>query len=109
LLLYISFHTKWKSAICAKILALLAQHSNSSEPLHKQLSAIPITVWEDVMPTLDIALGETIRLVVHFAALRRNVPVDKGDGGDFRIAGGDGKVPRGGFVAYNLTDVHIIT
>jgi cytochrome P450 len=103
MLLYISFHKKWKSAIRAEVLALLAKHTSSSEPLHKRLSAIPIAAWEDEMPTVELALRETIRLVVNFTSLRRNVPGGDKGGGGFR----DEEVPSNGFMAYNLTDVHM--
>jgi hypothetical protein len=36
---------------------LLAHHTNSSELLHKRLSAIPISVWKDEMPTIDVVLS----------------------------------------------------
>jgi len=80
MLLYTSFHAHWKSAIHDEIHALLAQHTNSSDSLHKRLSAIPISVREDEMQTVDLALHETICLVTNFIALRRNLPGERGTG-----------------------------
>jgi cytochrome P450 len=56
------------------------------------------------MPTLDLALRETIRLVVNLTALRRNIP---GGGGSISIPGGVGEVPNGGFLAYSISDAHL--
>jgi cytochrome P450 len=54
------------------------------------------------MPTLDIALRETIRLVLNDTALRRNLL----EGGEkLKMLGGE--VPNGGFVVYNLSDAHM--
>jgi len=105
MLLYIAFYGHWKSAIHAEIQALLAQHTNSSDPLHKRLSAIPITVWEDETLTLELALRETIRLVVNGTALRRNLLSESR--GNLRMPGGNGGVPSGGFMAYTLMDAHM--
>jgi cytochrome P450 len=104
ILLYISFYAHWKSAIYSEVHALLAQYTNSSDPLHKRLSAIPISVWEDEMPTLDLVLRETLRLVVNGTALRRSLP---GGGGENLKMPGVGEVPSGGFLAYSVSDAHM--
>lgn len=105
ILLYISMHAHWKSTIRAEIHALLTQHTNPSEPLHKRVSAIPISAWEDATPALELALRETIRLIVNFTALRRHH--SGGNGGTLKMPGGDGEVPNGGFIAYCMTDAHM--
>jgi cytochrome P450 len=57
------------------------------------------------MPTIDLVLRETIRLVVNGTALRRNLP--NGSGGSQKLSGGEVEVPSGGFLAYSLTDAHM--
>jgi cytochrome P450 len=84
---------------------LLDQHTNPSEPLHKRLSSIPISFWEDATPNLDLAIRETIRLVVNFTALRRHLPGR--DGGSLRIPGMDRDVSNGEFLAYNISDANL--
>lgn len=103
ILLFISFHAHWKSAIHAEIYALLAQYTNSSDPLHKRLSAIPITAWEDEMPTFELVLREIIRLVFNSTLLRRNLP----GSGSLMLPGGVGAIPSGRFLAYSVSDVHM--
>jgi cytochrome P450 len=56
------------------------------------------------MPTVDLVLRETLRLVVNNTALRRHLPEG---GGNMNIPGGVGKVPNGGFLAYNASDAHL--
>lgn len=100
ILLYISTYAQWKSAIYAEVHALLAQYTNPSDPLHKRLSTIPLTAWEDEMPSTDLALRETIRLVVNGTVLRRNLV------GRVKLSE-VGEVPSGGFLAYSLSDAHM--
>lgn len=103
LLLYIAFHARWKSVIYDEVQAILARHTNPSEPLHKRLSAIPISVWEDETPNIDLALRETMRLVVNGTALRRNLP----GGGSVKMPMAGGDVGSGVFMAYSLADAHL--
>ena len=103
ILLFISFHAHWKSAIHTEVHALLAQYSNSSDPLHKRLSAIPITAWEDEMPTIELVLRETIRLVFNGILFRRNLP----GGGSLTFPDGVGGIPSGRFLVYSISDVHM--
>lgn len=98
-----SFHSGWKSAIRAEVLNLLAQHTDSSEPLHKRFSALPVSVWEENMPTLDAALRETLRLTLNGLALRRNTLRE----GTLNIPGGGGEVSKGAFLAYDMSDAHL--
>jgi cytochrome P450 len=104
-LLYTSFHLQWKSAIQSEIRTIIAQHTNTtaSEPLklHQRLSTIPLSVWEDQTPTLDLVIRETIRLVINGASLRRNTLDDIH--ASLKVPG----VPKGGFIGYNLADAHL--
>jgi sterol 14-demethylase len=57
------------------------------------------------MPTIDLVLRETIRLVVNGTVLRRNLP--GGSGESLKMSGGEVEVPSGGFLAYSLADAHM--
>ncbi|KAF8069204.1 cytochrome P450 [Lyophyllum atratum] len=102
-LLFLSFNAEWKAKVIAEVRALVDTHTNSSssEPLHKRLAAIPISVWEDEMPVMDLVIRETIRLVLNGTALRRNV-ID-----DMHVAGTGKTIPKGNFVAYPISDAHL--
>lgn len=52
------------------------------------------------MPSTDLALRETIRLVVNGTVLRRNLV------GRVKLSE-VGEVPSGGFLAYSLSDAHM--
>jgi cytochrome P450 len=101
ILLYISYHQEWKRAVSDEIDSLINGHtdSTSSDPLHKRLSAIPMTVWEEEMPILDVVLRETIRLMLNRTFLRYNIVEN--------LHVGDTVVPMGNFIAYPLDDVHM--
>ncbi|KAG5652597.1 hypothetical protein H0H81_004428 [Sphagnurus paluster] len=92
---------EWKEKIMAEVDTLVQTHTDtlSDEPLHKRLAAIPISVWEDEMPVLDTVIRETIRLVVNGTVLRRNLVEE--------IPVSSKIVPKGHFVAYQLSDVHL--
>jgi cytochrome P450 len=101
ILIYISIHSHWSSAIRAEVETALSHSLSNSSSLQDRLSALPLEVWEGSMPTLDIVIRETIRLVVNQTALRRNI------GGDLKMPGGVGEVPSGAFLFYNIGDVHL--
>jgi len=102
-LLFLSFNKEWKAKVTAEVRALVETHTNSSssEPLHKRLAAIPISVWEDEMPVMDLVIRETIRLILNGAALRRNVATDLHMPNTGKI------LPRGNFVTYPVSDAHL--
>ncbi|GLB42444.1 putative cytochrome P450 [Lyophyllum shimeji] len=105
-LLFLSFNKEWKAKVTAEVHALIQTHtdtssSTSAEPLHKRLSAIPISVWEDEMPIMDLVIRETLRLVLNGTVLRRNLAAD------VALAGTGKVLPRGNFVAFPLSDVHL--
>ena len=55
------------------------------------------------MPTLDLAMRETLRLTLNGLVLRRNTLRE----GKLHIPGGGGEVPNGAFLAYNMPDAHL--
>ncbi|KAJ3812198.1 cytochrome P450 [Lentinula aff. lateritia] len=102
ILIYISMHSQWKMAIRSEVEDLLSKHSfDISKPLHSRLSEVPLEAWEESLPTLDLVISETFRLVMNQTVLRRNI------GEDVEIPGGQGHVPSGAFVAYSNADAHL--
>ena len=100
-LLYLSAHKQWKDKATAEVHRLIAAYTNaaSSEPIHKRLSTIPISAWEDEMPVMESVIRETLRLVKNDTALRRNLA------DNLRV--GNKTLKKGAFMAYNLADVHL--
>lgn len=100
--LFLSFHKEWKQKVTQEVTSLIQKYTDptSSEPLHKRLSAIPVSAWEEEMPNFELVLRETIRLVVNITAVRRNIFKDVDV-----IA--QQPVLKGHFVAYSLADVHL--
>lgn len=81
--------------------ALLNTHAGAAtgEPLHKRLATIPMNAWEEELPSMDLVIRETLRMIVSGALLRRNIVEDI----DF-----DGiKVKKGDFLLYLTADVHM--
>ena len=76
-------------------------HTNaiSSDPLHKRLSAVPVSAWEEGIPTLDLVLRETLRLTMNGTVLRRNIWED--------LSITNKRLPKGDFLAYPLSDAHL--
>lgn len=100
-LLFLAAHPEWKEKVSKEIFGLIAEHTNTTslDPLHKRLSGIPISAWENSMPATEAVLRETLRMVQNGTLLRRNVVQD------MPIA--DKIVGRGAFLAYNIADVHL--
>lgn len=100
-LLYLSLHREWKEKVSREVNALIQTHTDitSSDPLHKRLSVIPVSAWEEGMPSLDLVIRETLRLTMNGALLRRNILED------LEITGK--RLPKGHFLAYPLSDAHL--
>ncbi|KAF8816709.1 cytochrome P450 [Phlegmacium glaucopus] len=100
-LVYLATHSEWKTQVQAEVNLLLQKYTNSSsdDPLHKRLSTVHVSVWEDEMPILESVIRETMRIAISGVALRRNLIED------LTLSGG--LVQRGDFVVYSLADVHL--
>ncbi|TFK70165.1 cytochrome P450 [Pluteus cervinus] len=100
-LIFLCTNKEWRAKVQAEVNALIANHTNttSSEPLHKRLATIPVSVWEDEMPCMDTVIRETLRIVLNGTTLRRTVLEDLGIK--------DKTVGKGAFLAYQLSDVHL--
>ncbi|KAF8155590.1 cytochrome P450 [Crassisporium funariophilum] len=101
ILVYLASHPEWKTKVKTEINNLLDKYTNTSsgEPLHKRLSTIPMSAWEDDVPILDSVIRETIRVVLTGTVLRRNLLEE------LTLHGR--QIERGDFVAYSLGDVHL--
>jgi sterol 14-demethylase len=96
-----AYNKEWKKKIHEEVMSLVHKHTNStsSEPLHKRLSAVPISVWEDETPVLEAVLRETLRMAINGTTLRRNVVQDLDIQGEV--------ISRGHFLAYSQADAHM--
>jgi cytochrome P450 len=102
MLVDLAIHAEWREKCKKEVQDLLSRHlddSLSSATLHEKLGAIPISAWEDELPTLDACIRESQRIAVNGATLRRNLHEE------MKI--GEQVVKRGDFLAYSLADVHL--
>ena len=103
MLIHLSIHREWKEKCKKEIQDLLFRHlgdSLSSATLSEKLGAIPISAWEDELPTLEACIRESQRISSNGAVLlRRNLHEE--------IKIGEHTVKRGDFVVYCLSDVHL--
>ncbi|KIM79953.1 hypothetical protein PILCRDRAFT_822816 [Piloderma croceum F 1598] len=99
-LVQLGVNNEWKNKAIAEIQNLLTTYpTNSHDPIHQRLSAIPMTAWEDEMPIIECVTRETLRTIGNGTALRRNLVDDLQVGGK--------TIDKGAFMAYNLGDVHM--
>ncbi|KDQ18007.1 hypothetical protein BOTBODRAFT_29320 [Botryobasidium botryosum FD-172 SS1] len=100
LLLHVNANPEWSAKLQSEIQALLSEHSpDTALPIHTRLSQIPVGVWEDSTPVLDLIIQETIRITNNGSLLRRNVASDvELDGATLK---------KGDFMAYPLEAAHL--
>ena len=100
-MLYLGSSEDWKQKAIAEIRQLIDTHidTTSADPLHKRLSTIPISAWEDEMPVLERIIRESMRLALNGTLLRRNLTNN--------LPLLDKTLDRGAFMAYNIGDVHL--
>jgi sterol 14-demethylase len=100
-LLHLGANNEWKNKANAEIQNLIATYTNtmSSEPIHRRLSTIPISAWEDEMPVIESIISEILRLVNNGTLLRRNIA------DNLQVA--DKTIEKGAFMAYLMGDVHL--
>ena len=82
---------------------MFSRHLNSSVSsgsLSEKFAAIPMSAWEDELPTLDACIRESQRIVSNGLFLRKNLSE-----GEIKI---DGQVVRrGDFLVYLLRETHL--
>jgi cytochrome P450 len=101
-LIDLAVHQEWREKCKKEIQDLLSRHLGNSASFattYEKLTAIPFSVWEDEVPTLEACTRESQRLSFTGAALRRNVRED------MRIRGK--LVRRGDFLTYPISEVHL--
>ncbi|KAF9530197.1 cytochrome P450 [Crepidotus variabilis] len=102
-LLYLGTHPEWRTKAVNELKEITAKYSTSQfakeEPFHKTLSTIPLSAWEDELPTLDLIIRETIRLSLNGSFLRRNVRKE--------ILIQNATIEKGDFLAYSVADTHL--
>jgi sterol 14-demethylase len=100
-LLNLAANPNWKERLTKEYRALVANHTNtlSTEPLHKRLASIPLNIWEDELPSVDLLIRETLRFTMIGPALRRNVQKDVPVDGVI--------IKRGDFVVYSMNEAHM--
>ena len=100
---YLGCHPNWRNEAREEVKKLIASYSletvSERNSPSTALSSIPLSVWENETPVLDMLVREAVRLSQAFVAFRRNV------GPEMYI---DGKIiPRGALVAYPVSNVHL--
>jgi len=99
ILIFLECHKEWKQKLIGEINSIVEKYaSTSSDPLHKRLGTIPLSVWEEEMPIFDLVLRETLRLTVDGTLPRRMH-------NDLDIMGQ--RFSKGSFVVYQVADVHM--
>ena len=102
MLIDLAIHPEWKEKCKKEIQDLLSRHlgdSLSSATLSEKFGAIPVSAWEDELPTLDACIRESQRISITLLLLRRNL------GGEMKI--GEQMIKQGDFLTYSLGDVHL--
>ena len=101
MLIDLAIHPEWREKCKKEIQDLLSSHASgsSSVTLSEKLGAIPLSVWEDEVPTLEACIRESHRMSGTGAALRRNLRED--------IKIGEQVVKLGDFVVCSMGDVHL--
>ncbi|KIM37016.1 hypothetical protein M413DRAFT_423833 [Hebeloma cylindrosporum] len=100
-LLYLAANPIWREKVSAEFKALLQKHTDtsSSEPLHKRLGMIPVSAWEEELPSADLVVRETIRLLLNLGIPRRNT--------QRRVTIDGVTIEKGDFVMYSAAKVHL--
>ena len=99
---FLASNPTWKLKTVTEVKRILSKYSQASETssLLSKLSNIPPEAWEEEMPTLDLCLRETIRLVFSTVLLRKNINMGPG----LHVQGK--QVDSGGFLVYPPTEAH---
>jgi len=101
MLIDLATHPEWRERCKKEIQDLLSGHldDTSSATLSEKLGAIPLSVWEDGLPTLEACIRESHRLSSTGVALRRNLLED--------VKIGEQVVRPGDFLVYSVADAHL--
>ena len=100
MLIGLATHPEWREKCKKEIQDLISRHFNGplSATLYEKLVTVPLSAWEDELPTLEACTRESHRIVHTSLTLRRIV---------CEIKIGEQVARRGDFFAYSLADVHL--
>jgi sterol 14-demethylase len=101
MLIDLAIHPEWREECKKEIRNFLSRHLGetlSSEVICEKLGTIPVSHWEDELPTLDACIRESQRISLTAIPLRRNL------GGEMKI--GEQAVKPGDFLVYPMDEVH---
>ena len=100
MLIGLATHPEWREKCKKEIQDLISRHFNGplSATLYEKLVTVPLSAWEDELPTLEACTRESHRIVHTSLTLRRIVR---------EIKIGEQVARRGDFFAYSLADVHL--
>lgn len=100
LIVYLDQSPDWRDRVIQEVDTFILEHSPGvSKSLTSVLAGIPLTTWDVSLPTLDLCLRETMRLVLSGTTTRRNV------GSDIELEGH--LLRQGDFLMYMAEDVHM--
>ncbi|PIL23490.1 cytochrome P450 [Ganoderma sinense ZZ0214-1] len=75
--------------------------------LTASLSNIPLSAWENETPMLDALIRETLRVAEPHVAMRQYLPLSQSHAADKELYLGGRQIPRGAYVMYPFSDVHL--
>lgn len=84
-------------------------NSPSLSSLTASLSGIPLSAWENETPVLDALIRETLRVAEPHVAMRQYLPLASphSHAGEKELYIGGRQIPRGAYVMYPFSDVHL--
>lgn len=102
-LCYLALNPQWQAQVRGQIDKALSKHPTGSpqDPI-ETLRRMTLDEWEAEFPLINLCLQESIRLQTVGTAFRKNV-----GGRDLKLEGTGEVIPKGGFVAYPIDDVHM--
>jgi len=100
-LLYLGANPMWKGRAINEYKALVEKYTDtlSTEALYKRLAAVPLSAWENELPSLDLIIRESVRMTAPAAALRRNLVKE--------LKVDDVVIKPGDFLIYSTGDLHM--
>lgn len=100
---FLANNPEWYRRVQAEVDASVEKHRRSpSQTPSEVLATLTLDDWESDFSAIDLALRESIRLVVVGTAFRRNI----GDG-EVVIGGTSERIARGALALYMPDDVHM--
>lgn len=98
-LCYLATSEKWMKAVRDEISETANKHIPGDDSLVEKLSKLPLDVWENGFPIIDLCLKETIRLQLNGTGFRRNI------GNKDIIIDGEA-IPPNSFLVYHFGEHH---